>query len=223
MNVPAIAKSTFEMLRDQPEFLAITHSVIEHLNKIKSKIEKARFAHNMIDEYNRAVFSHPLLKQFVPCKSGCSACCHTQVSVTSEEAELLITNIDEGIKIDIEKLDLQAAAGNSPAEFYKIPYAKRGCVFLDGQGNCRVYKDRPAVCRTNAVVGEASQCDTNGQEQGALRLVKTQQADMVIVGAFYAAEDSGTLPVMLSKLLKEREKQKSRSIIKQFFEKMSNL
>lgn len=223
MNVPAIAKSTFELLRNQPEFLSITHSVIEHLNKIKSKIEKARFAHNMIDEYNREVFAHPLLKQLVPCKSGCSGCCHTQVSVTAEEAELLLVHVDEGLKIDIEKLNLQAQAGNSPANFYQIPYAKRGCVFLDGGGNCRVYKDRPAVCRTNAVVGEASQCDTNGQEQGALRLVKTQKADMVIVGAFYAAEDSGTLPMMLAKLLKARENEKPRNLIKQFFEKMNIL
>lgn len=223
MNVPAIAKSTFEMLRNQPEFLAITHSVVEHLNKIKSKIEKARFVHNMIDEYNSSVFSHPLLKQFVPCKSGCSACCHTQVSVTAEEAELLLVNVDEGIKIDIEKLYAQAQAGNSPAEFYKIPYAQRGCVFLNEEGNCRVYKDRPSVCRTNAVVGEASQCDTSAGEQGQLRLVKTQQADMVIFGAFYAAEDSGTLPSMLAKLLKEREKQKKSSIFRKVAEKFNDL
>lgn len=223
MNVPAIAKSTFEALRNQPEFLAITHSVVNHLNKIKSKIEKARFVHNMVDEYNNKVFSHPLLKEFVPCKSGCSGCCHTQVSVTAEEAELLLVNMEEGVKIDIDKLFLQAEAGTNPAEFYQLPYSKRGCVFLSEEGNCRVYKDRPSVCRTNAVVGEASQCDTSKGEQGPLRLVKTQEADMVIVGAFYAAEDSGTLPSMLAKLLKERKKQKKSGLFRQVIEKFSDL
>lgn len=204
MNVPAIAKSTFELLKNQPEFMSITQTVVDHLNKIKSSLERARFVHNMVDEYNKEVFAHPLLKQFVPCKSGCSACCHTQVSVTDDEADLLADNIANGVEINPERLEIQAAAGNETSAFYKIPYQDRKCVFLDEKGACKVYKDRPSVCRTNAVVGEASQCATDAGPQGAIRLVKTLKSDMTIVGSFAVATTSGSLPMMLSKVLKEK-------------------
>lgn len=204
MNVPAIAKSTFELLKNQPEFLSITQTVISHLNKIKSSLERARFVHNMVDEYNKEVFSHPLLKQFVPCKSGCTGCCHTQVSVTDDEADLLAHNIANGVEIDYRRLLIQADAGNDSNAFFNIPYKDRKCVFLDANGACKVYKDRPSVCRTNAVVGEATQCDTSSGPQGPIRLVKTPKADMTIVGSFSVAETSGTLPLMLSKVLKEK-------------------
>lgn len=215
MNVPAIAKSTFELLKNQPEFLKITETMILHLNKIKNTLERARFLHNVIDEYNTKVFSHPILKELMPCKSGCSGCCHTQVSVTEDEAELLAHNILNGIEIDYKSLEEQAKVGNDASAFYAIPYNHRRCVFLDDQGACKVYKDRPSVCRTNAVVGDAAQCDTSvNVEGGALRLVKTQESDMAIVAAFAVARSSGTLPLMLSKVLKDKTIDEKLSAIK---------
>jgi Fe-S-cluster containining protein len=218
MNVPAVAKRTFELLRNQPEFLSITDSVMTHLNKIKSNLERARFVHNMIDEYNAEVFSHPLLKEIVPCKTGCSACCHTQVSVTEDEAELLLDNINNGVEIDYKLLSLQADQGNYDSNFNKLSFQERKCVFLDEKGACKVYRDRPSVCRTNAVVGDASQCSTDGKEQSAIRLVKTSKADMVIVGFFSNTIESGTLPVMLTKALKGRQQKVETNIVKSFFD-----
>lgn len=220
MNVPAIAKNTFELLRNQPEFLAITDSVILHLNKIRSSLERARFVHNMVDEYNKEIFAHPLLKEFVPCKTGCSACCHTQVSVTEDEADLLLHNITNGVEIDYNLLSLQTEKGNKTEEYYKLSYKERRCVFLDENGACKVYSDRPAVCRTNAVVGEASQCSTDGKEQGPIRLVKTSKSDMVIVGAYVRSTVSGTLPMMLSEALKAKYARDNTSIVKSFFDKI---
>lgn len=219
MNVPAIAKSTFELLRNQPEFLKITQTVVTHLNKIKSNLERARFVHNMVDEYNKEIFSHPLLKEFVPCKSGCTGCCHTQVSVTEDEAELLAHNMNNGVEIDYALLQRQAEAGNDSKAFFDIPYKERKCVFLNQNGACTVYKDRPSVCRTNAVVGSASQCDTSSGVQGSLRLVKTPKADMTIVGAFYAAHDSGSLPMMLSKVLKSKNARDNSGLVKVIFDR----
>ncbi|MBC7714795.1 MAG: YkgJ family cysteine cluster protein [Rhizobacter sp.] len=220
MNVPAIAKSTFELLRNQPEFLSITESVMTHLNKIKSSLERARFVHNMVDEYNKEIFAHPLLKEMVPCKSGCTACCHTQVSVTEDEANLLLHNITNGVEIDYNRLSLQSEQGNETSNFYKLSYQDRKCVFLDDKGACKVYNDRPSVCRTNAIVGEASQCSTDGKEQGAIRLVKTSKADMVIVGAYANATESGTLPMMLSKVLKAKHAKDNTSIVKSLFDRI---
>lgn len=220
MNIPAIAKNTFDTLVNRPEFIKITTSVMNQLEKISNKLEKARFVHNVIDEHNKEVFSHPLLKELVPCKVGCSACCHTQVSVTEEEALLLLHNIDLGVDINYDQLSKQAAVGNDVTDFYKLDYKDRACLFLNEEGVCKVYKDRPSVCRTNAVVGEASQCDTNNKTQGSLRLVKTQQADMAIVGAFANSAESGTLPMMLAKVLKERNAKENSTLFKSVLEKI---
>ena len=210
MNVPAIAKSTFELLRHFPEFLKITQTMVLHLNKIKSSLERARFFHNVVDEYNSKVFSHPIVKELMPCKSGCTGCCHTQVSITEDEAELLADNILNGVDIDFLSLEKQARVGNESSDFFAISYNERRCVFLDDKGACKVYKDRPAVCRTNAVLGDATQCDTSSNaEVSSIRLVKTQESDMAIFGAFALAKSSGTLPVMLSQVFKNKNIVKS--------------
>ena len=207
MNVPGIARATFESLRNQPLFLGITQFIIEHLKRISNKSERARFVHNVIDQYNEEVFSHPLVKEHMPCKTGCSACCHTQVSVTSDEAELLASLVDEGIEIDENRLKLQMAAENDSDLFFQISFNDRKCVFLNDQGSCKVYKDRPSVCRTNAVLGTADQCDTSS-EQKSIRLIRTPKSDMAIIGAFAASDENGSLPFMLGKLLLIKKKKK---------------
>lgn len=193
--------------------MAITQSMLKHLEKIKNPREKARFLHNAVDEYNQEVFSHPLLKTLVPCRSGCTACCHTQVSATYEEALLLSDYITEGMVIDQDRLKKQSDKGRETESFYQLSYQDRKCVFLSDEGNCRVYHDRPMVCRTNAVVGDSQQCDSRLNESGQLRLVKTEKADMVIVSGYMASQESGTLPFMLYHILNEKNV-KSKSLKK---------
>ncbi len=204
MNVPAIAKQTFERLKSNPFYLAISQSILSHIEKIHNSREKARFLHNAVDEYNQEVFSHPLLKALVPCRAGCTACCHTQVSTTYEEALLLSDYINEGMEIDLNRLKLQSDQGQDADSYFKLSFQDRKCVFLSEEGSCRVYHDRPMVCRTNAVVGDSKQCDTRFNESSQLRLVKTEKADMAIVSAYLASQESGTLPSMLFKILKEK-------------------
>lgn len=203
MNFPAIAKQTYEALKGQIAFSSITQFVMVHLKKIASPLERARFVHNVVDDYNRAVFSHPIVQQLSPCKAGCSGCCHTQVSLTEDEAHLLALRVNDGLKIDYSALQIQMQAGNSSEEFYKLSYEERRCLFLSAEDTCRAYNDRPSVCRTNAVLGEASQCSTKEgvAENQELRLVKTSQADMAIMGAFLTSKKSGTIAQMLGQII----------------------
>jgi uncharacterized protein len=205
MLFPAIAKQTYEKLRGLPAFSDITQFVIEHLKKISFPKERARFVHNVVDEYNREIFSHPIVQQFLPCKSGCSGCCHTQVGITSDEAELLAERVNDGIKIDYKLLEIQLNAGNNPAGFYQLEYQDRRCIFLGPDDSCKVYEDRPAVCRTNAVLGDASQCIPHEGAGGSstIRLVKTEQSDMAIMGSFLMSNESGNISQMVSKILKK--------------------
>ena len=143
---------------------------------------------------------------------GCTACCHTQVSVTSEEALLLTQRVLNGVEVDPVLLMKQAATGDkSDKDFNKLPYEDKRCVFLDQKGACRVYEDRPSVCRKNSVLGDASQCSPSETRQ-QLRLVKTQQADMAIYASFVYSEDAGSLPVMLQKYLEEYERLKQEEV-----------
>ena len=203
MNFPAIAKQTYEELKGLPVYLKISEFIIEHLKKISSPLERARFIHNVVDDYNQKVFAHPIVQKLMPCKSGCSGCCHTQVSITDDEAELLISRINEGVKVDYSILQNQMKAANSSEEFYRLSYEARKCIFLGENNKCQVYKDRPSVCRTNAVLGEASQCSTkNGLIEGQqLRLVKTSEADMAIIGSFMNSKENGTLAHMIGRKL----------------------
>lgn len=216
MNIPAMAKKTYDELKSKSEFLNITLLVKSALRKIESAQERARFVHQAVDEFNKVVFSHPLVKEFSPCKAGCSACCHTQVSVTKEEAELLYENLLGNASIDIDKLLLQAQAQNSSQQFYKLSFKERGCVFLDEVGNCQVYSDRPAVCRTNAVVGSSDQCMSSGASNVAIRSVRTPHSDMAIVAAYQVSEEAGTLPFLLAKTILEKSKTQKNTLINSF-------
>lgn len=100
MNVPAVAKRTYEELKQDPNYVKLVEEIIEALLKINSPESRARYAHELVDDFNKQVFAHPLVKSFSPCKKGCSACCHTQVSITEDEATLLAMRVDSGITID---------------------------------------------------------------------------------------------------------------------------
>jgi Fe-S-cluster containining protein len=197
MNFPAIAKNTYDRLKSNEEFAFITDLIIFELKDIKNAITRARLFHNKVDKYAEEVFAHPLVKEFSPCKRGCSGCCHTEVSVTNDESELLASRVKNGLKINLERLHLQKQTAKAGKNFYTLPYESRACVFLGEKGTCEVYTDRPAVCRTNAVLGSSEQCSTENGAKTLMRLVKTDAADMAIMGAFLVSPKSGSLGEML--------------------------
>ncbi len=201
MNVPAVAQKTFIELRNRVEAMELIQFVLKKLNKNHDPVKRARYVHRLIDELNEYIFNDENIKALSPCTSGCSACCHTQVSVTSDEADLLASRIHDGIEINMDNLRVQMATKNSSAAWYALSFKERQCVFLTGDGKCSVYEDRPGVCRTNAVLGEASQCDTSNGVQPQ-RLIKTPEADLAIYASYLYAPEGGTLPYMLAKSLK---------------------
>ena len=66
------------------------------------------------------------------CGRGCSRCCTDGITVFEIEAERIRRNhaalLDEG-----------------------IPHPPGACAFLDADGACRIYDDRPYVCRSEGV------------------------------------------------------------------------
>jgi len=66
------------------------------------------------------------------CRRGCSACCLDGLNVTRIEAE----------RIRRSHGDLLRRAS---------PHAIGACAFLDREGACRIYADRPTICRSQGL------------------------------------------------------------------------
>ena len=72
------------------------------------------------------------LEDRLQCRRGCAACCVDDLSVLPIEAERIRHN-HAGLLRDGE------------------PHPAGACAFLDDQGSCRIYADRPYVCRTQGL------------------------------------------------------------------------
>jgi len=85
-----------------------------------------------LDVDREALRLHLVHASRLQCRLGCSACCVDGLSVFDAEA-------DQIRRRHAELLDhgIQGAAG--------------ACAFLDEEGACRIYADRPYVCRTQGL------------------------------------------------------------------------
>lgn len=206
ISFPAIAYKSFQQLGQKRTYRKIVDYVAKKLNKFSTPEQKARFVHKQIEKYNLEILSDPLVKSHLSCKLGCKGCCHSQVSVTYEEASLLALRIKEGVNIDLKKLYTQSLAGDDSKKWYALDHETRGCVFLDDKGLCQVYEDRPAVCRTNNVISDPQLCSTEDGEEKAIHLLNTFQSDMAVYAAFRESHKTGAMANILWQKLEELEK-----------------
>lgn len=198
LNLPVIAARTLQSFSAHPVLGPLYKNARKHLSRVFSPIVRAKWAHQQIDQHIQTLFKDPVVAKYSACKKGCSACCHSQVSMNADEAELLALKVVRGeVSIDVERLVRQAEAGNDAKEWYQLKYAERGCVFLNSEGECSVYADRPGVCRTNYAVSTSEFCSTEDGIEKPIRLLNTQAADMIIAASFQASKSGGALPVML--------------------------
>lgn len=66
------------------------------------------------------------------CRRGCSACCLDDLTVTRIEAE-------------------QIRRGHGDLLSRADPHPVGACAFLDREGACRIYQDRPTICRSQGL------------------------------------------------------------------------
>lgn len=180
----------------------IVNDVIKRIKKLTSSSRRARLVHKEVNKKITKLFSDPAVQRNVSCRQGCSACCHTQVSVSDDEANLMHRLIEDGVEIDLNKLKKQSLASKSSATWYRLSYEDRGCIFLDENKSCKIYDNRPAVCRTNYVVGDPKDCSTEDGLEQSVRLLNTYEADMVIMAGFSQCKENGALPDLLYKLIR---------------------
>ncbi len=206
MSLPLIAAKTYEGLKDSAEVRKIVRNLTQKISRNRDPIKRARFVHDKISQSIARLFEDEAVQKHVSCKKGCTACCHTQVSVTEDEAKLLAKHITKIPDFDWHRLLTQVEAKDNGDPFFDIPYEQRGCVFLDKQGECQVYEDRPSVCRSNHAVSHPKLCETKNGIFSKIRLLKTVTADLIIYAYFKFSRNNGTLPYMLYKELTEKKK-----------------
>lgn len=96
----------------------------------------------------------------VSCSKGCSACCHMEVEITSYEAEVLKHLIEDGMSIDRDRLQQQSQRALQDPEWRKgMRNEINKCVFLNHEGACRIYENRPVMCRRHSVTSPPENCE----------------------------------------------------------------
>jgi len=177
------------------DLLAVIGSVFEKftakLREFRPGVERGTALHAMMDRELEAAAN-----QAISCREGCSGCCHYEVEITSDEAELLKTVVQEGNRIDYEQLEEQASRERKAAEWSHFWNPRNRCVFLGETGACQVYADRPAICRKHLVVSPASACTTPG---AAVAPVQVLMAEILLSAA---TSLDGAAPASLPKMLR---------------------
>jgi len=96
----------------------------------REALESLRALHAEIDrDAGRVAEKHA---ERLRCHRGCSACCVDELTVAPVEAE----------RIRRAHPDLLRTA---------TPHPAGACAFLDSVGSCRIYTDRPSVCRSQGL------------------------------------------------------------------------
>ena len=93
------------------------------------------------------------------CQKGCSACCHFEVEITKDDAEVLKQAVQNGAEFDRVRADEIANRTRENADWKKGMVPSNRCVFLSNDGACRVYQARPSSCRKLSVVGPVIECE----------------------------------------------------------------
>jgi Fe-S-cluster containining protein len=159
--------------------------------------ERGRRVHDLIEEQN-AASSH--IK--TSCQKGCGACCHLEVEITRDDANILADSIANGMTLDTFRLrELSKRVRLDDAWKMGFNEANR-CVFLGADNACRNYENRPTVCRKHSVISPVSECETVGGNP----IPKLMPLAEIVMSAAVnqPGNDFGSLAKMLQLVLDER-------------------
>ncbi len=148
-------------------------AVREQLLAFPPGVERAWMLHRLLGQAMRDLGPQP-----PSCRAGCGACCHLEVEITRDEGELLARHAKEqGLELDLPRLKAQAARARLDPAWRRMAVPENRCVFLEEDGNCGVYEDRPASCRKLLVVNPPSECMS---ADGEMQPITIPMAEVVL-------------------------------------------
>ncbi|HEU5220292.1 MAG TPA: YkgJ family cysteine cluster protein [Gemmatimonadales bacterium] len=104
----------------------------------------------------------------IPCRAGCSACCHGPFDISAADALLVrdaVRGLPPGIRAEVrrkaeaqvggmQRIEPELAApwditrlGEEAFDGLVEAFAEAPCPALDDAGTCRIYQQRPMICR----------------------------------------------------------------------------
>lgn len=119
---------------------------------------------------------------YVACGKGCASCCHMNVTITKVEAERLA-----------KAAGRKAASLGRTIHHPQKKFAGLPCPFLDAQGVCSVYADRPLSCRKHASFFESA-CACHPSVMNEIEV--PQVAFSGLDEALFDVSSDGGLPVL---------------------------
>lgn len=202
-----------EMLQIESRVGHAIHDEAEALRSLPDGKTKALIIHSRTQKSVDAHFKNSVKdKEMVSCfKCTRSGCCHTQVDITEDEAELYAGLIRDGLDIDKELLDRQAATCDQVGllktdvekrsdDWGELSFEERKCIFLSKEGKCRVYDNRPMVCRKWFTTEDPKSCDDYNY-RGIICTVFNAE---IIASAAFTNSNSGRLPTMVKLALEKK-------------------
>lgn len=196
---PRIWERTFRQFQERVK------KQIDILARILPGVSRAKYVQQRTDE---ELAKGGKDSELITCAKGCSACCHLNVGVTDDEAEQLADLVITGkVRINIQRLKMQATLPDDDREWWTMPKERSRCVFLGDNSLCMVYAERPTACRLHNSVDEPWKCDRdyNPNDVPAKRYV-SQQGEVITTAALQVSP-RGHLPrMLLSKLFHHAQK-----------------
>ncbi len=130
----------------------------EILNSYRAGAERAQVAQALIDEQ---VEMNSHIK--TSCQKGCGACCHLEVEITEDDADLLAYSIrNQNLVIDEKRLQELAQRTRLDKKWSEGAVSSNRCILLGADNACSNYANRPSVCRKHSVTTPAANCSTLG-------------------------------------------------------------
>lgn len=166
---------TFLGLLTEEQKLNALGTLAREIQKIRAMppgASRARWVHQVVDEAQaRLAAQKPEIMKQVRCGRGCAHCCRVWVGITRDEAELLAERVRAGTAHpDAGRMELQRH-WTSPMDFIGKPIEQTSCVFLDADGACTVYEDRPSICRAVLVASDPEFCKAGNEEAQTLNVL----------------------------------------------------
>lgn len=178
-----------------------------YLADFKPGRDRAKVAHKLVQAIieGQKAKNWDSFKTQVKCTAGCSGCCHQQVEINSDEADLLATLVVNGVHIDHDKMNRLASKNFTDLEWWRLPNTERSCLFLAENGTCRVYDNRPLACRKYFVFTDPEKC-SEVSETGSITVgvYTVPEAEVYSSAIMTVVRGEGNIPKLLSEAIERR-------------------
>ena len=135
----------------------------------------------------------------IRCARGCHHCCRGPVEIGPHEAARLVEEARAaGLELDVARLERQSK--HNAETWHEQPPADRACIFLGGDGACRVYEARPNACRKLLVMSDPEWCDADRHPPERVERWLSGEAEMMAVAALEVF-GAGLMPRLLLKAM----------------------